>query len=135
MKQFWINLPVKNVVKSKTFFKQIGFKPNPMHENNENLASFYIGEQNVVMMLFPEAEFEFFTQKKVTDTSKGTEVLFNIDAENRKEVDEMAKTVREAGGKIFAEPAEAQGWMYVFGFEDPDGHRWSMLHMDMTKMP
>lgn len=47
----------------------------------------------------------------------------------------MAETVRKAGGKIFAQPADSQGWMYVFGFEDLDGHRWSMLYIDPEKMP
>ena len=76
-----------------------------------------------------------FTQNEIADTKKGTEVLINIDAQSKEEVDEMAKIVRKAGGRIFAEPGESQGWMYAFGFEDLDGHRWSMLYMDMSKMP
>ena len=135
MKSFWLNLPVKDIKKSKTFFKNIGFRENPMHSEATHLASFFIGEKDVVMMLFPEKDFKNFTQNGIADTQKGTEVLFNIDAQSRKEVDEMAKTVRAAGGQIFAEPAESQGWMYAFGFEDPDGHRWSMLYMDLEKMP
>ncbi|NNE77836.1 MAG: extradiol dioxygenase, partial [Pricia sp.] len=76
-----------------------------------------------------------FTQNEIADTTKGTEVLLNIDAQSRSEVDEMAQKVRNAGGKIYAHPGESQGWMYAFGFEDLDGHRWSMLYMDMDKMP
>jgi len=106
-----------------------------MHDKAEHLASFLIGEHNFVMMLFPEKDFKGFVQNKIADTTKGTEVLLNIDAQTRAEVDEMAKTVRKAGGKIFAEPGESQGWMYAFGFEDLDGHRWSMLYMDFDKMP
>ena len=135
MKTIWLNLPVKDVKKSKVFFKAIGFKPNPRHEKAEHLASFLIGENNFVMMLFPEKAFTGFTQNKITDTTKGTEVLLNIDAQSRAEVDEMAETVRKAGGRVFAEPGESQGWMYAMGFEDLDGHRWSMLYMDFDKMP
>lgn len=133
-KQFWINLPVRNVKKSKAFFKEIGFRPNTTYQS-ENSASFLIGEKEVVMMLFPETDFKGFTQNEIADTKKGTEILLNIDAQSKAEVDDMAKTVRNAGGKIFAEPGESQGWMYAFGFEDLDGHRWSMLYMDMDKMP
>jgi predicted lactoylglutathione lyase len=61
--------------------------------------------------------------------------LFSFDAESREEVDEMAKKVKAAGGTLYAEPAENQGWMYGFAFVDPDGHRWNMLYMDMSKMP
>lgn len=130
MKSIWLNLPVKDLQKSKTFFKAIGFRENPRHAEAEHLGSFFIGENDFVMMLFPEDSFKGFTQNAISDTSKGTEVLLNIDAQSRAEVDEMAKTVRKSGGKIFAEPGESQGWMYAFGFEDFDGHRWSMLYMD-----
>ena len=85
-------------------------------------------------MLFPNNMFKKFTQNEITDTKKGTEVLINIDAQSKEEVNEMAEKVRVAGGRIFAEPGESQGWMYAFGFEDLDWHRWVMLYMDMSKM-
>lgn len=105
-----------------------------MHENAEHMATFYIGENNFVMGLFPEASFKTISGNDISDTNKGTEILINLDAQSKQEVDEMAETVRKAGGTIFAEPAESQGWMYAFGFKDVDGHRWSMLYMDMEKM-
>lgn len=135
VKSVWLNLPVKNVVRSKEFFRAIGFKENPMHQNVDHLASFYIGENDFVMMLFPDRTFVKFTANNVVDTAKGTEVLMNIDAQSKQEVDEMAETVRKAGGKIYAEPSEVEGWMYVFGFVDLDGHRWSVLYMNKDKMP
>ena len=134
-KQFWINLPVKDVRKSKVFFTEIGFTPNPKYQSNNDSASILIGEHDFAMMLFSEEAFKGFAQHKVSDTTQGSEVLLNIDAQNREEVDEMAQILLQAGGNIFAEPAEAQGWMYAFGFEDLDGHRWSVLHMDTDKMP
>jgi predicted lactoylglutathione lyase len=130
-----LNLPVKDVAKSRNFFKALGFKPNPMHEGNPNAASFFIGEHDFVLMLFPQDVFKGFIRQEITDTKKSNEVLINIDAQSREEVDRMAATVRKAGGKVFAEPGESQGWLYAFGFEDPDGHRWNMLYMDMSKNP
>jgi predicted lactoylglutathione lyase len=135
MKTIWLNLPVKNLKKSKEFFKAIGFTANPMHENAEHLGSFLIGENNFVLMLFPEETFKGFVHHEVSDTRKGTEMLINIDAQSPAEVDAMAKKVKHAGGNIFAEPRESEGWMYAFGFEDLDGHRWSMLYMDAQKIP
>ena len=134
-KNIWLNLPVKNIRKSKGFFKAIGFKENPIHENNENLAGFLIGEHDFVLMLFPYDTFKGFIRDEIADTNKGKEVLINIDAQSREEVDLMAELVRKAGGKIYAEPGKSQGWMYAFGFEDLDGHRWRMLYMDMSKYP
>ena len=133
MRSIWINLPVKDLEKSTTFFKEIGFKQNPNYNRSDG-ASFLLGEKEIVMMLFPEETFKNFTYNEIADTNKGTEVLLNIDAQSKEEVDEMAKTVKKAGGKIFAKPELSEGWMYVFGFEDLDGHRWSMLYMDFEKM-
>ena len=62
-------------------------------------------------------------------------MMISFDAESREEVDEMARKVFEAGGNIFGEPAEIQGWMYGFAFTDLDGHRWNQLYMDFSKMP
>lgn len=134
-KEIWINLPVKDVNKSKDFFTQIGFNLNPKFPGGKDMASLMVGEKNVVVMLFQESVFKGFTQIELTDTSKGSEVLFSFDAESREEVDEMAQKVKDAGGTIFSKPGESQGWMYGFAFIDPDGHRWNMLYMDFSKMP
>lgn len=133
--QVWINLPVKDISTSRKFFRDIGFRENLGHQKNDNLASFFLGKQDFIMMLFPIKQFEEFSRSRIADTKEGVEFLMNIDAQSRKEVDDFSEKVRLAGGKIFAEPAESQGWMYGFGFIDPDGHRWSMLHMDMSKAP
>jgi uncharacterized protein len=135
IKSIWLNLPVKNVSKSREFFKAIGFRENPRHANDRNAASFFIGEHDFVLMLFPYDTFKGFIRGEIADMKKGNEVLINIDAQSREDVDKMAEKVRQAGGKIFGEPGESQGWMYAFGFEDLDGHRWSMLYMDMSKAP
>ncbi|OAB80446.1 VOC family protein [Cochleicola gelatinilyticus] len=133
MKSIWLNLPVKNLETSKRFYKEIGFTLNTNY-NRDDGASFLIGEKEVVLMLFPEHTFKEFVRHDVADTNKGSEILLNIGAESREEVDEMAEKVKKAGGVIFAEAAESEGWMYVFGFKDPDGHRWSMLYMDLEKL-
>ena len=134
-KQLWINLPVKDIQQSKAFFEALGFSFNTKYGNTDYSVSLLIGEKNIVVMLFTEQVFESFTRQKIADTATGTEVLFSIDAESREEVDEMAGKVVAAGGSLFAQPAENQGWMYGCGFADLDGHRWNVLFMDMSQMP
>lgn len=134
-KELWINLPVKDLNKSREFFTKIGFTLNPHYGNSAESAIFLVGTKNIVVMLFAEPVFKNFTHHDIADTKKGTEVLLSIDAESRAEVDELAKKAAKAGGTVFGEPAEHQGWMYGCGFTDLDGHRWNVLHMDMSKMP
>ncbi len=134
-KELWINLPVKDVKNSKEFFTKLGFSLNPQYGNSAESASLLIGSKNIVVMLFAEPMFKGFTRNEIADTKQATEALFSIDAESRAEVDEMAKKAADAGGTIFSKPEEIQGWMYGCGFADLDGHRWNVLHMDMSKMP
>ncbi|WP_066070299.1 VOC family protein [Neobacillus soli] len=133
-KQFWINLPVKDLNKAKEFYSKLGFLINTQHGNSDQ-AQLIIGDSNAAVMLFPDSTFKHFTRNEIVDTRQATEVLLSIDAESREEVDEMAKKAVEAGGTIFGEPGENQGWMYGCGFTDLDGHRWNVLYMDMSKMP
>ena len=39
-KEIWINLPVKDVAKSKEFYKAIGFVHNTTHGDTNDSASF-----------------------------------------------------------------------------------------------
>jgi len=87
------------------------------------------------VLLFAEDTFKSFTKHDLTDTRQSTETLFSFDAESREEVDEIARKVFDAGGNVFSEPAEIQGWMYGFAFADLDGHRWNQVYMDFSRMP
>lgn len=132
-KEIWINLPVKDPNKSKEFFTKLGFSFNSHHSSDDSV-SFFIGDKNVVLMLFAESSFKNFTGSNIADTKQVAEVLFSIDAASKEEVNEMAKKAKEAGGTVFGEPG-GEGWMYGCGFADLDGHRWNVLYMDFSQMP
>jgi predicted lactoylglutathione lyase len=134
IKEFWINLPVKDINKSKEFFTKLGFSLNPRFSNSDEMAGLIIGDRNMIVNLFPESTFKSFTRNEISDTKQATEVLLSIDAESREEVDEMLKKAVKAGGTICSEPG-GQGWMYGCVFADLDGHLWNVLYMDMSKMP
>ncbi|WDO13171.1 extradiol dioxygenase [Flavobacterium sp. WW92] len=134
-KEFWVNLPVKEISKSRAFFKAIGFTENAQFSENPTMASFFLGDKNVVVNFFPEDLFKSFSNTEIADTAKGTEALFSIDAQSPAEVDEVANKAVAAGAKLYANPGEKDGWMYGCGFSDLDGHRWNVLYMDFSKMP
>ncbi|MBZ5201884.1 VOC family protein [Planomicrobium chinense] len=125
---FWINLPVKDLNRSKEFFQSLNFTVNERFSDSEQMAGVVVGEHNSMIMLFPEATLEGFARNPMTDTAASTEVLLSISADSREEVQEMCEKVIQAGGKIFSEPGETNG-MYGAGFCDLDGHRWNLLVM------
>ena len=134
-KEIWLNLPIKDVQLSKAFFIEIGFKFNEPRSTGNDMVCMLAGEKNFVVMLIREAMFAGFSKNNLPDTSQSSEILISYDAETREEVDAIAKKVVAAGGTMFAEPGENQGWMYGCGFSDLDGHRWNVLYMDFSKMP
>lgn len=135
IKTVWLNLPVKDIKKSKEFFARLGFSFETEHGNSDHSGCFMIGDNKFHVLLFPEDTFQGFTKNELTDTAKTTEVLISLGAETREGVDEIARKAFEAGGRVYAGPAETQGWMYGCAFADLDGHRWNVLYMDFNKMP
>jgi hypothetical protein len=130
--KIFVNLPVKDLDKSKEFFTKLGFTFNPKF-TGENAACLIIGE-NIYAMLLVEPFFKTFTKKDICDAKKSTEVLLAIDAPSREKVDEMVKKAVEAGGSTYAEPMD-YGWMYGHSFADLDGHQWEVLYMDESGIP
>lgn len=134
IQDLWLNLPVKNIAKSKAFFTALGFSFNTQHGNSDTSASLLVGKKNVVVMLFDENTFKGFTNSAITDTAQSTEVLLSIGVESKDEVDELAAKAISAGGTSSHQPSQMQGWMYGCVFIDLDGHKWNVLYMDMSKM-
>ena len=130
--KIFVNLPVKDLPKSKEFFGKLGFSFNPQF-TDDKAACLVIGE-NIFAMLLTEPFFKTFTKKDIADASKSTEAIIALDAQSRQQVDEMAKKAVEAGGRIYRD-AEDHGWMYGKSFADLDGHQWEILYMDETAIP
>lgn len=125
--QIYVNLPVKNLERSRAFFTSLGYGFDPQF-SNESGACMVIDE-NIYAMLLVESFFQTFTRKPVADATRSTEVLVCLSCDSRAQVDELVAKARAAGGTV---PNEAQdhGFMYGHGFEDPDGHVWELMYMD-----
>lgn len=123
-----LNLPVKNVAQSKTFFTGIGFALNPQFPDNENSAAIVIGD-NLQVMLIDQTFFTTLTEREIVDTSKYAQLTVALAFESRAKVDEIVNTAVSLGGKLHAEP-EDHGFMYHWGFVDLDGHLWAINCMN-----
>lgn len=126
----FINLPVKDLEKSKTFFQGLGYSFNPQFSDEK--AACMIVSDSIFVQLLKEDYFKTFTKKEVSDAKKSTEVLIALDARSREEVQQTVAKAKELGGTIYAEPAD-HGWMYQHSFADLDGHQWEIGYMDMAQ--
>jgi predicted lactoylglutathione lyase len=132
-KRIFINLPVKDLSKSMDFFSQLGFSFNDQF-TDEKAACMIICDNSIYAMLITEPFFKTFTKKNISDAKTSTEVLLALDANSRKEVDEMVNKAVAAGGSTYMGPQD-HGWMYGHSFADLDGHQWEILYMDESAVP
>lgn len=124
----FVNLPVKDLEKTKEFFLKLGYTFNQQF-TDEKAASLVISE-NIYAMLITEPFFKtFIPNKEIADTSKSKEVLIALSVDSKEQVDEFADKAIAAGGKNFRDP-EDHGFMYARSFEDLDGHVWEVFWMN-----
>ncbi|MBI4210008.1 MAG: VOC family protein [Candidatus Diapherotrites archaeon] len=130
-RKIFVNLPVKDLDKTKVFFAKLGFSFNTQFTDSN--AACMIVSDDISVMLLVEKFFKTFTKKEICDAKRSTEVLLALNVEDRAKVDETIKLALAAGGKEAREPQE-HGWMYGRSFEDLDGHIWEIFWMDEGAM-
>jgi predicted lactoylglutathione lyase len=126
-RKIFVNLAVRDLDKSKDFFRELGFTFNAQF-TDEKAACMIISEEAYVMLL-TEPFFKGFTKRAVADTSKATEALLALSCDSKEEViDIVNKAI--AGGGAHAMEAQDHGFMYAWSFYDLDNHHWEVLWMD-----
>ena len=131
-RKIFVNLPVKDLKKSMSFYEGIGFKNNPQFTDATG-ACMVVSEEIYVMILSHE-KFKGFTPKQIVDATKSSEVLNSLSYDSRAEVDDVVAKATRAGGTKYSEPRD-YGFMYQHGFQDPDGHIWEVFWMDPKGIP
>jgi uncharacterized protein len=126
-REIFVNLPIRDMERTKAFFTSLGFAFNPQFTNDKG-ACMVIGEHSFVMLLV-EPFFQTFTSKPVADATKSTEVLVCLSCTSRAEVDDLVRKALAAGGTA-PQPPQDHGFMYGHGFTDLDGHGWELVYMD-----
>ncbi|MDR2236103.1 MAG: VOC family protein [Chryseobacterium sp.] len=130
--QTYVNLPVKDVQRTRAFWSKLGFTINEQFSDDKAVCVI-IKEEHIYAMFLDQDYFQTFSGKPVPkgDTS---EVLLAMGLDSREEVDRIVNTALENGATQHEEPQD-YGWMYQNSFWDPDGHGWNMTFADLPQMP
>src|SRR5262245_29027244 len=102
--KIFVNLPVKDLPKSKDFFERLGFKFNAQF-TDETSACMVLNEDGYAMLL-THAKFKVFAPQAIADATRSTEVLVALSCESRSKVDEMVAKAVSAGGRIYSKPKD-----------------------------
>lgn len=126
-RQIFVNLPTKDLEKTKAFWTSLGFTFNAQFTDDK--AACLIFSDSGYAMLLTEPFFKTFTARELCDTRTHCEGIFALSCESRTEVDALMEKALKHGG---TEPTQPQdyGFMYQRGFDDLDHHHWEVFYMD-----
>ena len=132
-KMIFVNLPVTDLPRSMKFYEAVGFTNNPMFTNDQAAAMAWSDE--IVVMLLTHEFWKTFTDKAIPDARSVAQVLLCLSQDSKEAVEEIVGKAVAAGGKADPTPTQDMGFMYGRSFEDPDGHVWENVFMDMSAIP
>ena len=130
--QIFINLPVKDLNKSMTFYTKMGFVNNPQF--SDDTAKCMVFSEEIFVMILTHEKFKSFVTKLIADTSKTIAAILSLSVESVAKMNEIADNA-VAGGGNEPVPIKDYGFMVNRTIEDVDGHTWEIFFMDMSKMP
>ncbi|MGI5482900.1 VOC family protein [Streptomyces lavendofoliae] len=123
----FVNLPVRDLDTSKTFWSKLGYSFNEQF-SDDRTACLVISD-TIFVMLLTEPRFKDFTKKEIADASRSTEAIFALSADSRERVDQLCDAALASGGSAANDPLD-YGTMYGRSFQDPDHHLWEVMWMD-----
>ena len=129
-RMIFVNLPVENLERSKSFYEALGFRNEPKFSNDA--AAMMVLSDTISVMLLTKPFYSSFTDRPIADTHRTSAVLLCISCESPAEVDRIIDAAAAAGAKIDQSPRSetGDGPMYGRDFEDPDGHQWEPMWMN-----
>jgi uncharacterized protein len=125
--KIFVNVAVKDLERSKTFFSKLGYSFNPQF--TDDTAACMVISDDIFAMLLTEAKFKDFTRKPIADANKTTEVLIALSAESKAKVNDIVDMAVKAGAVEARSPMDF-GFMFGRSFHDLDGHIWEIIWMD-----
>lgn len=129
--QIYVNLPVKDVEKTREFWTKIGFSIN--EQITDEKAVCVMMNDNIQIMFLQEEYFQTFSERQVPKGDT-TQVLVAIGLDSREEVDQVVNAA-VANGAYQHEEAQDHGWMYQNSFWDINGHGWNVIFADPSQLP
>jgi predicted lactoylglutathione lyase len=129
-KMIFVNLPVTDLARSTAFYQAIGAEKNPQF--SDDTGSCMVFSEAIYVMLLTHDKYRQFTPKKIADAKATSQVLICLSADSRGAVDDMIGKAQGAGGGADPGPKQDYGFMYGRSFEDPDGHHWEVMWMDVA---
>ncbi len=101
----FVNIAVKDLVKSRTFFSELGFTFD--EQFSDATAASMVIDENIYFMLLTDKKFQsFIKDRNISDPNLVTEALYALSVDSREAVDDFVNEAVAAGGAAFREPED-----------------------------
>ncbi|AZI34651.1 hypothetical protein NT2_02_02420 [Caenibius tardaugens NBRC 16725] len=126
-RMIFVNLPVTDLARAKAFYTALGFVNEPRFTDDTAAAMQW--SDTIVVMLLTHDKWKSFTTRPIP-APETSEVMLCVSCDSREEVNRLADTAANHGGKADVNPSQDHGFMMSRTFTDPDGHVWEPMWMD-----
>jgi predicted lactoylglutathione lyase len=130
-KMIFVNLPVTDLDRARTFYEALGFTNNPQFSDDNSACM--VWSETINVMLLTHAKWVGFTSRPIPPATS-SEVMLAISCDSREAVDRMNDAAAAHGGQADVNPKQDLGFLYNRNLVDPDGHVWEAVWMDMSAM-
>lgn len=128
-KMIFVNLPVSDLARSRSFYEALGFTHNPQFSDES--AACMVWSDAIYVMLLSHPKWQGFTTRPICPRGS-SEVSLALSVDSRDEVNRFVDAGAARGGQADVNPPEDHGFMFQRTIADPDDHIWEPFWMDMA---
>lgn len=126
-----VYLPVQNLEASSLFYQALGC--GMIRRGDFSHVSTMVWSETITFVLMTHAQFATMAPKAIADVKKYSEMMILLTLDSRKEVDAVVETAASYGGKADIRAPVDMAGAYSRTFQDPDGHMFEVMVMDVEK--
>lgn len=123
----FVNLPVTDLPRSRSFYEALGFTHNPAF--SDDAGACMVLSETIYVMLLTHAKWQGFTTRPICPPGS-SEVSLALSVDSKDEVNRLVEAGANHGGTADVNPPEDHGFMFQRTIADPDGHIWEPFWMD-----
>lgn len=128
-KMIFVNLPVTDLAASIRFYEAIGCEKN--EQFSDDRAASMVWSDTITFQLLTQDYFQTFAPRPMPNPRETIGFLIALSRDSRAEVDAITEAAAAAGGRADIRERQDLGFLYGRTFEDPDGHVFEPMWMDM----
>jgi predicted lactoylglutathione lyase len=125
----FVNLPSRDIPRSRTFYEGLGFTFNPQFSDDNTLC--VVVSDTIFFMIMTRDKFAGFSPRPVGDPARETSALVALSRDSRADVEAFHSAALAHGGSDNMKPQIMGDYMYGQSVSDPDGNVIEVMWMDV----